>query len=61
MSDKTGAYVRIMRNGKWQNLDITELSDTELRNFFQSENDTKLLNWAIFLAGFIRDSVGVTP
>ena len=50
----TGAYVRIKREGKWDNIEIEYLTDEELEKFL-TEKDSK--KWAIFLAKFIRDNV----
>ena len=50
----TGLYVRIMRDGHAQNLEIEELTDDELRDFFSKQ---PCENWAVTLAGWIRDNV----
>jgi len=50
----TGAYVRIKRGEKWDNIEIEYLTDEELEEFL-TEKDSK--KWAIFLAKFIRDNV----
>ena len=50
----TGAYVRVKRKEKWDNIEIEYLTDEELEGLL-TEKDSK--KWAIFLAKFIRDNV----
>ncbi len=52
----TGYYVRIDRDGKKKHLDITELTDDELAEFFG--NRSKSVNgwWAATLAAWIREN-----
>lgn len=52
----TGAYVRVLRNRKWQDIEIDQLSDPELDAFAETvpEDGWK---WAKFLAGWIRDNI----
>ena len=52
----TGAFVRIKRDGKWQNIEIDQLTDNELESFFL-EHPEAGLKWAIVLAKWIRDNV----
>lgn len=54
----TGFYVRIMRAGKAENLDITELTDEELVSFFATANASK---WAFGLVKWIRENVKEAP
>lgn len=63
----TGIFVRVQRDGVWQNLEVDNLTDRELDEFitgqmkgkhgFQScHEDVKLpWNWVKTLAAFIRD------
>lgn len=51
----TGAYVRIERDGKWQAVELDELTDVELEIFFRGEPEC--WKWAKFLAAWIRDNV----
>lgn len=50
----TGAYVRIEREGKWENIEIDQLTDEELDSFLPDQDPVK---WAKFLAGWIRDNI----
>ena len=53
----TGAFVRIMRDGKAVNLDIVELTDDELEAFFGACDVHICRNWAVCLAAWIRNNV----
>ena len=52
----TGAFVRIERDGKWQNIEINQLTDDELKSFSKKYPDAGW-RWAIFLAKWVRDNV----
>ena len=51
----TGAYVRILRGGKWESIEIDQLSDAELEAFATLQPDAGW-KWAKFLAKYIRDN-----
>ena len=51
----TKAYVRTLRDGKFQALEIDELSDDELDYFAERFKDDGW-KWAKFLAKWIRDN-----
>ena len=51
----TGYFVRVERDGKFHNLDIAELTDAELEQFFSRKANAE--RWAIALARWIRDNV----
>lgn len=55
----TGFFVRICRDGKWQSLDVVELTDDELEKFFDAKDFSgeRLASWAKSLAKWIRDHV----
>ncbi len=54
----TDYVVRIKRDGRFELLDIDELTDAELDEFFaQFDDPTLLANWAKSLARWIRDHV----
>ena len=58
----TGFFVRVCRDGKWQALDITEMTDAELDEFFATVERMRAVAWAKSLAKWIRDNVKkVTP
>jgi hypothetical protein len=52
----TGYYIRIERDGEWQNLDVAELTDAEL-DFWQEQSPIAGWHWAKVLARWIRDNV----
>ena len=45
----TGAYLRIQREGKWQNVEIEYLSDAERAELFKDSNSEELLKWLNFM------------
>jgi len=61
----TNAYVRIQRDGRWEDVEFDQLTDEELDAIrdrsmaagasYASEEGWK---WAKFLAAWIRDNVG---
>ena len=52
----TGAYVRIERDGKWQSIELDQLTNEELELFAISHPEDGW-RWAKFLAMFIRDNI----
>jgi len=53
----TGAYVRIKRDGKWQSIEIEELTEDEL-DIFSASQPGDGWKWAKFLAKWIRENIG---
>lgn len=51
---KTGAYLRIRRDGKWVNVDIVDMTEDEIRAAIQPD---RAILWVIFLVKWIRDNV----
>ena len=45
----TGAYLRIKRGNKWQNVEIEYLSDVEREELFKEADREKLLKWLNFM------------
>ena len=45
----TGAYLRIQREGKWQNVEIEYLSDAERAELFKEADREELLKWLNFM------------
>lgn len=52
----TGAYIRIQRDGHWQNIEIDQLTDKELDDFAFAHGADGW-KWARFLVAWIRDNV----
>ena len=48
---ETGIYIRICRGTKWQNLDIAECTEDELRTFLASKEKVWLINLILTLLG----------
>ena len=54
----TGTYVRIERDGKWQSIEIDQLTDAELDTFAAANHQLERgWTWAKFLAKWIRDNI----
>ena len=45
----TGAYLRIKREGKWQNVEIEYLSDKEREELFKEAGPEEVLKWLNFM------------
>ena len=52
----TGAYLRTKRNGKWENIEIDQLTDKELDELAEQQPEKGWI-WAKFLAKWIRDNI----
>ena len=51
----TNAYIRTLRDGRFQSLEIDKLSDEEL-DFLSKRFPDDGWKWALFLAKWIRDN-----
>ena len=45
----TGAYLRVNRGGKWQNVEIEYLTDGEREELFKESSTEELLKWLNFM------------
>ena len=45
----TGAYLRVKRKGKWQNVEIEYLSDKERAELFKEAGTEEVLKWLNFM------------
>ena len=54
----TGLFVRIERKGKWQSIELDELTDGELDRFIQTMGQQNGWPWVKRLVQWIRDNVG---
>jgi len=52
----TGAYVRITRDAKWDNIEFDQLTNDEM-DCFANESPEDGWKWAKFLAKWIRDNI----
>ncbi len=55
----TGVYVRINRNGKWENIEFELLTDKEMEEFVAMKQGQKQdgWSWAVCFAKFLRDDI----
>ena len=45
----TGAYLRIKRGNKWQNVEIEYLTDVERAELFKGADSEEVLKWLNFM------------
>lgn len=50
----TGAYLRALRNGKWDNIEVEHLTEEELKDKFLQRTPEELVNWMSMLCAKIR-------
>jgi len=55
----TGVYVRVKRNGKWENIEFELLTDKEMEEFVAVKKALKRdgWRWAMCFAKYLRDNV----
>ena len=55
----TGVYVRVSRNGKWENIEFELLTDKEMEVFVATKQEQKQdgWSWAVFYAKYLRDKI----
>lgn len=50
----TGAYLRVKRGEKWENVEVEHLTDEEIREKFATREPQELINWMIMLCEKLR-------
>lgn len=50
---ESGYYLRVERNGKWMALDISEMTEEEIKKAFIDREPDELVRWIAHLAKFI--------
>ena len=50
----TGAYLRVLRDGKWQALEVEYLTDTERNEIFSNKQHDELVRWINILCDNIK-------
>lgn len=50
----TGAWLRVKRDDKFENVEVEHLTDAELEEKFSSRDPAELVNWIKLLCGTIR-------
>ena len=53
----TGVYVRVKREGKWENIQFELLTDKEMQEFADNDKSNRGWAWAIFFAKYLRDKI----
>ena len=53
----TNAYVRVLRDGKWQNVEIEYLLDKEREELFKDAPAKEVLKWLNFMCNQYEDLV----
>lgn len=51
----TGAYLRALRNGKWDNIEVEYLTEEELKSKFLTRPPEELVNWMSMLCAKLRE------
>lgn len=52
----TGAYLRVKRNGKWGNIEIEHLTDSERIEIFKDSKSYELLKWLNLVCSRLSDN-----
>lgn len=50
----TGAYLSAVRDGKRRPVDVSDMTEEEIREKFAGRSAEELLNWIVLLVGAIR-------
>lgn len=50
----TGAYLRVNRNDKWENIEIEYLTNEEIDEIFSDKDTKEILGWMKFLVTQLR-------
>lgn len=53
----TGAYVRVQRDGRWQNVEYDQLTDEELEQWMAEMDADEARKWLRFSVKWMRDNV----
>lgn len=56
----TGAYLRVEREGKWLNLDVSDMTPEELEEKFIDREPRELINWMSAIIRKFRELSEVT-
>lgn len=55
MNTVTGIFMRVYRNGKWQNLDIAELTHDELTRVFEPATKERVIQFLAAVTLWMRE------
>lgn len=50
----TGAYLRVERDGEWQNVEVEHLTEDELKAKFLTRSPEELVSWLNMTCSFLR-------
>jgi hypothetical protein len=50
----TGAYLRVERDGKWQNIEVEHLTEDELKAKFLGREPEELVSWMAMLCKYLQ-------
>lgn len=51
----TGAYLRVKRGDKWENIEVEHLTDDEIREKFATREPQELISWMLMLCAKVRE------
>ena len=54
----TGAYLRVQRDGKWENLEVEFLTDEERSEMFLDRESDELVRWLNLVCGKLAEIKG---
>lgn len=54
---KMGLYIRIKRGERYENIDITEATETELRESLDTFPKEKVIVWVVAIVNWIKKNV----
>jgi len=50
----TGAFLRVEREGKWENIEVEHLTEIELSEIIGSRNKDEIMNWLKMTCNALR-------
>ena len=50
----TGSFLRVEREGKWENIEVEHLTDIELNEIIGSRSKEEIMDWLLFTCSVIR-------
>jgi len=51
---RTGAFIRVERGGRWENVEVERLTTDELKSQFEHRTAAELVNWIEMLCSALR-------
>jgi len=50
----TGAFLRVEREGKWENIEVEHLTEIELNEIIGSRSKAEIMDWLLLTCSVIR-------